>query len=266
MRRRIACGCNTRSSRPPLSELYARKKKPNICKICGLNKDASAGQLLVKTCFEMSVLLSAREAKAQRDEIARLRAEVAALRGGRQSPQRKARQSTIGGKLKTTRSKFRQTVDDRIGPCPQHDWRDEFAPAMQEGMRAAGLDFGAFPFRRSFVAFAEHHRKKSGMMDKVMGMGFTQQEAELILTCFCSPMAFEIRDALERGQDKYAAMTHAIARLLTTNVIRKRFKAANFWQTLDLNPAAESKGAAVFAPKCYWHLRGPGGLDLAGHP
>jgi hypothetical protein len=67
-------------------------------------------------------------------------------------------------------------------------------------------------------------------------------------------MAFEIRNALENGSNSYAAMTHAICHLLTNNVVKKQ----NHHRSSNGNDRS-----ATFAPKCYWHLRGPGGLLAA---
>jgi hypothetical protein len=209
-------------------------------------------------------LMHGKVRRSQLDELDRLRTENVQLRAdAEQRGARSAKMRASSKGIKTTRSKFRQVLDDRIGPCPEHDWRDEFDHAMQEGMRQVGLEFDNYPFRRSFEAFAEHHSTKSGMMEKVTAVGFSLADAELIVTSFCTPMAYEIRDALENGSNKYAAMTHAICHLITNKVSLKRSVAGtkeSRWHLL----AAGIKGATLHqtrvAPKCYWHLRGPGGL------
>jgi hypothetical protein len=140
-------------------------------------------------------------------------------------------------KSETTRSKFRQTLAQLIGSPPnpsERTWRDDFDPAMQEGMASLGTDIKDFPHRASPELFREKH-VRNGVHQQKLAIGFSEDEASCLEAITSKPIGLALGKALEEGSSRYAALTYTAYNTIATH-------------------AASGK----VAPKCYIHLRGLG--------
>jgi hypothetical protein len=140
-------------------------------------------------------------------------------------------------KTETTRGKFRQTLAQLIGSPPnpsERSWRDDFTPAMQEGMATLGLDMKNFPHRASPELYRERHIK-NGVHQKKLEVGFSEDGACCLEAVTSKPIGLAVGRALEEGSSRYAALTHSV-----------------------YNTIATQAAAGEVAPKCYIHLHGLG--------
>jgi hypothetical protein len=122
----------------------------------------------------------------------------------------------------------------------QKCWREEFVPAVREGHRKLGLDFsGTRAHRETLEQYLLFCNDSGflGMRTKTTGggLGYTQEDAEILSCLAVAPVMSEIGAALQALalQDRpnpYAALTHA---------------------GYDVLSRAAAKGAKGPAPKCY---------------
>jgi hypothetical protein len=82
----------------------------------------------------------------------------------------------------TSRSKFRQTVHDQIGPCPERDWREDFDSAVKEGMGHLGLQLEDYPWRTTPEALL-HWCQVAGNHQLKMATGFTEVVTSISESC-----------------------------------------------------------------------------------
>jgi hypothetical protein len=108
----------------------------------------------------------------------------------------------------SSRGKYRQTLDDKIGPPGTTSWRDNVKPAMDAGMAAAGLDYKDFPYRETLEKMMAHPPCQKNSRHFVQA-GFAADEAEVLQCMQVAPIASEIGAALMHGSPKYSALTHA---------------------------------------------------------
>jgi hypothetical protein len=108
----------------------------------------------------------------------------------------------------STRCKYRQTLDDQIGLAGKTSWRDDVKPAMDAGMRKAGLDYTDFPHRETLEKLMAHPVTQKNTR-RLLEAGFTDEEAELLQCLTIAPIASEIGCGCMEASPKYAAITHA---------------------------------------------------------
>jgi hypothetical protein len=106
--------------------------------------------------------------------------------------------------------------ESKSSPDYDWSWRDDFVPAMREGMEDMGddLDDEKWASRQSPAA---HHDQCTnvGLHQAKMKAGFTADEADCLGALFCAPIARAVGKALEGRDQKYAAITHAGAHIIT---------------------------------------------------
>jgi hypothetical protein len=110
----------------------------------------------------------------------------------------------------TSRGKFRQTLQDLIGPVDATKrWQDEYVEAMDAGMLKAGQTFAKdFPHHATLdqlTAWAD----EQGKTQNAMACGYTEEEAHVIQCIKAAPVASELGAALVEGSPRYTALTHA---------------------------------------------------------
>jgi hypothetical protein len=128
----------------------------------------------------------------------------------------------------TSRGKYRQTLSDVIGPPdPSRSWRADFKPAMDAGMKAAGLEYKDYPHRETVEKLAEMCLKNGNTKNK-MATGYSRQEAEVLQAITNACVASQIGLALSEGSPRYSALTHA-----------------------GYNALARKAREGAVAPKCY---------------
>jgi hypothetical protein len=109
----------------------------------------------------------------------------------------------------TSRGKYRQTLTDVIGAAdPSKDWRDDFKPAMDAGMEAAGLEYKDYPHRETLEKLNELCERE-GWLSNNMTAGYTREEAEVLQVMQVGPLTTQLGLALSEGSRRYAALTHA---------------------------------------------------------
>ena len=146
----------------------------------------------------------------------------------------------INSLASSTRCKFRQTLDDQIGQAGKTSWRDDVKPAMDAGMRKAGLDFKDFPHRETLAKLMAHPPVQRNNR-LILESGFTDEEAELLQCLLVAPIASEIGIGCMEASPRYAALTHAGYRAL-----------------------ARKATAGAVAPKCFHYVSDAAtGLGLA---
>jgi hypothetical protein len=126
----------------------------------------------------------------------------------------------------TSRSKFRQTLDDVIGPVPKgRSWKEDFPLMTEEG----GCNFEEQPSMKSADAYI-----KTRNMSWLTQAGFNGEEAEIVMCCLTEfTVSTMMTKAICEGSDRFAAITHAAYGVVA---------------------AKASRGGV--APKCYCHMEG----------
>jgi hypothetical protein len=120
----------------------------------------------------------------------------------------------------TSRSKFRQTLDEVVGPAPAgRSWKEDLSLMAAED----GVSFEEKP----------HPLIVQGAMS--VG-GFSKEDAEVLSFLCDNTFRKMMAKAIAEGSNRYAAITHAV---------------------YDVLAAKASKGGV--APTCYCHLQGLGG-------
>jgi hypothetical protein len=148
----------------------------------------------------------------------------------------------------STRSKYRQKIEDIIGPAPpERTWKDDHTHALKEGMEALGEDITDKKFAYRLTPESHHHMcAEIGQHAAKMKAGYTSDEADCLGSLFCSPIAYAVGKAIEEGEkeneeeeqqeeekksNRYAAITHRGAGLIA----KRAFK-------------------GEVAPRCFMHL------------
>jgi hypothetical protein len=149
----------------------------------------------------------------------------------------------------STRSKFRQTINDALGEIPEgKSWKAELTEMLSDGLKARGLKPSDRPHYASANVFLEYICKGLNLQGRsrlqlVIDAGYTVDDAQFLLLMNTASVRVALGEAIEHKSKKFTVITHAVY-----DAIGK--KASN----------------GIVAPKCYCHLRGlkNGAADLDG--
>lgn len=147
---------------------------------------------------------------------------------------------------KTTRLKFRQTIDEVIGPEPSTplEWKtqDNWV-AMMEEMTTRDYNesysqhvakYPQFSSPESFIA----SKTKDGSLGRTMGAGYEREEAEALCCVNSNGIKAVLAQAAEEQSHRYASLTHAI-----------------------YNALAQKAATGEVAPRCFVNLTGIASLS-----
>jgi hypothetical protein len=140
----------------------------------------------------------------------------------------------------TTRSKFRQVLDDVVGPdAPGKDWKEVEWEIVMAG-RVVSLGFSSFeemavhnPSYASAQQFCQNYEAAAGDWPLMLSAGYTREQAQVLCTLRSGTVRTAISQAVEDKSPRLALTTHAAYNALA---------------------AKASKGEV--GPNCYFYLSG----------